>query len=134
MYAVFMLLTIFVNFCTQIMPHFVTQRAIYEARERQSKTYSWKVFILSNIVVELSWNSLVSVLIFFSWYYPIGLQHNASESGQVAERGGLMFLYILEFIVFAGTFTHMAIAGIETEDGAGAIINLLFSFSLVFCG
>jgi hypothetical protein len=45
-----------------------------------------------------------------------------------------MFLYILEFIIFAGTFTHMAIAGVETEDGAGAIINLLFSFSLVFCG
>ncbi|VUC22208.1 unnamed protein product [Clonostachys rosea] len=134
MYAVFMLLTIFVNFCTQIMPHFVTQRALYEARERQSKTYSWKVFILSNIIVELSWNSLVSVLIFFSWYYPIGLQQNAAEAGQVAERGGLMFLYILEFIVFAGTFTHMAIAGVETEDGAGAIINLLFSFSLVFCG
>ncbi|KAF2001388.1 ABC transporter-like protein [Amniculicola lignicola CBS 123094] len=134
LYAVFMLLTIFVNFCTQIMPHFVEQRALYEARERQSKTYSWKVFMLSNIVVEICWNALMAVLVFVSWYYPIGLRQNAAEAGQVAERGGLMFLFILVFMVYAGTFTHMAIAGVETADGAGAIINLLFSLSLIFCG
>lgn len=129
-----MLLTIFVNFCTQIMPHFVTQRALFEARERQSKTYSWQAFILTNIIVEIPWNALMAVLIFVSWYYPIGLYRNAVEADQVTERGGLMFLFLLLFMVFAGTFTHMAIAGVETEDGAGAIINLLFSLSLVFCG
>jgi ATP-binding cassette, subfamily G (WHITE), member 2, PDR len=116
------------------MPHFVEQRALYEARERQSKTYSWKVFMLSNIVVEICWNALMAVLVFVSWYYPIGLRQNAVEAGQVAERGGLMFLFILVFMVYAGTFTHMAIAGVETADGAGAIINLLFSLSLIFCG
>jgi len=40
----------------QIMPNFVTQRSLYEVRERPSKTYSWKVFILSNIVVEIPWS------------------------------------------------------------------------------
>lgn len=129
-----MLLTIFVNFCTQIIPHFVTQRALYEVRERQSKTYSWIVFILSNILVEIPWNSLVALLIFISWYYPIGLRQNAAEESQVAERGALMFLFILVFMIFAGTFTHMAIAGVETAEGARVIINLLFSLSLVFCG
>lgn len=38
------------------MPNFVVQRSLYEVRERPSKTYSWKVFILSNIVVEIPWS------------------------------------------------------------------------------
>ncbi|KAL8992955.1 MAG: hypothetical protein Q9188_007455, partial [Gyalolechia gomerana] len=134
LFAVFMLLTIFSNFCQQIMPHFVTQRALYEVRERPSKTYSWKVFILSNIVVEIPWNSLMAVLVFVGWYYPIGLRQNAVEAGQVAERGALMFLFILTFLIFAGTFTNMVVAGIETAEAAGNITNLLFSLSLIFCG
>jgi len=36
-------LTVFGQLCQQIMPHFVTQRSLYEIRERPSKTYSWKV-------------------------------------------------------------------------------------------
>jgi ATP-binding cassette, subfamily G (WHITE), member 2, PDR len=116
------------------MPHFVTQRALYEVRERPSKTYSWQVFILSNILVEIPWNSLMAVLVFVSWYYPIGLRQNAVEADQVAERGALMFLFTLTFMIFAGTFTHMAVAGVETAEGAATIINLLFSLSLIFCG
>lgn len=30
-------------------------RGLYEGRERPSKTYSWHVFLMSNIVVELPW-------------------------------------------------------------------------------
>ena len=44
MFAVFMLLTIFGNLVQQIMPLFVTQRDLYEARERQSRTYSWQEY------------------------------------------------------------------------------------------
>jgi len=47
------------------MPHFVTQRDLYEVRERPSKTYSWKVFILSNIIVEIPWNTLMAIIMFF---------------------------------------------------------------------
>lgn len=134
LFAVFLLLTIFSNFCQQIMPHFVTQRALYEVRERPSKTYSWTVFILSNILVEIPWNSVMAVLVFVGWYYPIGLRQNAVEAGQVAERGALMFLFILTFMIFAGTFTNMVLAGIESAEAAGNITNLLFSLSLIFCG
>ncbi|KAL8846348.1 MAG: hypothetical protein Q9221_008555 [Calogaya cf. arnoldii] len=134
MFAVFMLLTIFTNLCQQIMPHFVTQRALYEVRERPSKTYCWQVFMLSNILVEVPWNSLMAVFVFVGWYYPISLRQNAMEADQVAERGALMFLFILTFLIFAGTFTHMVIAGIESAESAGNITNLLFSLSLIFCG
>ncbi|KAI9744799.1 MAG: hypothetical protein M1818_001724 [Claussenomyces sp. TS43310] len=137
LFAVFMLLTIFGNLSQQIMPHFVTQRSLYEVRERPSKTYSWMVFMLSNIFVELPWNTLMAVLIFVSWYYPIGMYRNALNAiggSQLSERGGLMFLYVWEFLMFASTFTHMLIAGIESSETAGNIAQLMFSMCLIFCG
>jgi len=134
MFSIFMLFTIFGQLVQQIMPHFVTQRALYEARERPSKAYSWKAFMISNIVVELPWNSLMAVLIFFCWYYPIGLYRNAEPTGAVTERGGLMFLLIWEFLLFTSTFTTMVVAAIETAETAGNIAQLMFSLCLVFCG
>lgn len=129
-----MLMTIFGQLTQQIMPHFVTQRSLYEVRERPSKTYSWKAFMLSNIIVEIPWNSLMAVLIFFCFYYPIGLYRNAEPTDAVTERGGLMFLLILAFLLFTSTFTHMCIAAIETAENGGNIANLVFSLCLIFCG
>ena len=116
------------------MPHFVTQRSLYEVRERPSKTYSWKIFIISNIIVELPWNSLMAVLLFATYYWPIGMYRNAEAAGQFTERTGLMFLLIWSFLMFTSTFTDMVIAGIETAEAGGNIANLLFSLCLIFCG
>ncbi|RFU24398.1 hypothetical protein B7463_g11940, partial [Scytalidium lignicola] len=134
MFSIFMLFTIFGNLVQQIMPHFVTQRALYEVRERPSKTYSWKVFILTNIIVELPWNTLVAVILFVTIYYPIGMYKNAIPAHQENERGGLMFLFIWVFLMFTSTFTDMVIAGIEMAETAGNLANLLFSLTLIFCG
>lgn len=134
LFSIFMLLTIFGNLTQQIMPHFVTQRSLYEVRERPSKTYSWQVFMFSNILVELPWNTLVAAIIFFCWYYPIGYYKNAIDAGQLTERGGLMFLLVWCFLLFTSTFTHMVIAACETAEAGGNIANLLFSLSLIFCG
>jgi ATP-binding cassette subfamily G (WHITE) protein 2 (PDR) len=109
MFAVFMMMTVFGNLVQQIMPQFVTQRSLYEVRERPSKTYSWQSFIVANIFVEIPWNSLMAVLIYFCWYYPIGLFRNAEPTDAVTERGGLMFLLVLTFLLFTSTFTNMTI-------------------------
>lgn len=58
-----MFLTIFTQIVQQMMPEFVTQRTMYEARERPSKTYSWKAFIASAILVEVVWNSVSNCLL-----------------------------------------------------------------------
>lgn len=134
LFSIFMLLTVFGNLVQQIMPHFVTQRALYEVRERPSKTYSWKVFILSNIIVEIPWNALMGAIIFFCWYYPIGLYRNAEPTNAVTERGGLMFLFILTFMLFTSTFTDLVVAGIESAETAGNVAQLMFSLTLIFCG
>jgi ABC-type multidrug transport system permease subunit len=58
MFGVFVFLFVVIQLIIQIIPSFVTQRTLYEARERQSKTYSWQAFVLTNIVIELAWNTV----------------------------------------------------------------------------
>jgi ABC-type multidrug transport system permease subunit/ABC-type multidrug transport system ATPase subunit len=134
MFSIFMLMTIFGNLVQQIMPHFVTQRSLYEVRERPSKTYSWQAFMSANIIVELPWNTLMALLIFVCWYYPIGLYRNTYDTDSLHERGALMFLLIWTFLLFTSTFAHMMIAGIELAETGGNLANLLFSLCLIFCG
>lgn len=129
-----MLMTIFTNLVNQIMPHFVTQRSLYEVRERPSKAYSWVAFMLASICAELPWNTLMSFFMYFCWYYPIGLFRNAEPTGEVTERGLLLFLLLWSFMMFMSTFTHMIIAAIEIPEAGGNIAALLFSMSLLFCG
>jgi hypothetical protein len=134
MFAIFMLLIIFPNLVQLMMPYFVTQRALYEVRERPSKAYSWKAFMLASIVVEIPWNVLMALPAYFGWYYPIGLFRNGYPTNSVTERGGTMFLLILIFMLFASTFSSMVIAGIEQAETGGNIAQLLFSLCLIFNG
>ena len=129
-----MLLVLFSQLTQQIMPLFVTQRSLYEVRERPSKAYSWKAFMLSNILVELPWATLGAVVLFFCWYYPLGLYRNAAYTDAVTSRGATQFLFVWEFIVFSSTFAHLMIAGIPTAETASNLANVLFSLCLLFNG
>ncbi|KAM7208258.1 ABC-2 type transporter domain containing protein [Naviculisporaceae sp. PSN 640] len=134
MFSIFNLFTIFGQIIQQMLPQFILQRGLYEARERPSKVYSWQVFMLSQILVEIPWNCLMSVLIYVCWYYPLGLYRNAEAAGEMTERGLLVFLFILLFMVFAGTFATLVIAGQETAEAGGNLSDLLVNLSLIFCG
>lgn len=134
MFGLFMLLSIFGQLTQGIMPQFVTQRSLYEVRERPSKAYSWKVFMLSNIIGEVPWNMISASLLFFCWYYPIGLYNNAEPTHAVHERGALMWLLIVAFLMFTSSFAHMVIAGISSAETGGNIANLMFMMCLMFCG
>ncbi|TVY18623.1 ZEB2-regulated ABC transporter 1 [Lachnellula arida] len=133
-FSIFMLLTQSSNLVPQILPNFCIQRSLYERRERPAKTYSWKVFILSNILVELPWNTLMSFILFVSWYYPIGLYRNAEPSHAVVERGVTMFLLMWVYMMYTSTFAHMVQAGVELAGMAGNYANLLFILTLIFSG
>ena len=127
-FSVFMLTAIFSTLVQQIMPRFVLQRDLYEVRERPSKAYSWKAFIIANIFVEIPWQMLLGILAFASYYYPIYGRHQSSE------RQGLILLFCMQFFVFASTFAHMLIAALPDAETAGNIATLMFSLSLVFNG
>ena len=83
------------------MPRFVTQRSLYEVRERPSKAYSWAAFLIANIVVEIPWQTLLGILVYASYYFPVFGRHQASE------RQGLILLFCIQFFIFASTFAHV---------------------------
>ncbi|KAF6821985.1 ABC multidrug transporter [Colletotrichum musicola] len=134
MFGVFIFLTIFSQIVEQILPVFVSQRTMYESRERPSKAYSWKAFLMANVLVEMAWNSLIAVLCYVCWYYPIGLYRNAEYTNAVSSRGFTMFMLVWVFFIFAGTFAHMMIVAMPNAEIAGGIVNLLAIMMFTFNG
>lgn len=144
-----------------VIPNFVLQRTLYEARERPAKTYSWKVFMLASMVVEIPFNALAALILFVTVYYPIGLYRNAQVAGQMHERGFLFFFLLQIFLLYVrlnpnrsaahlsdlfysslptfaslqtSTFASFVIAGIESVETASNLGNLILYLSLIFCG
>ncbi|KAL4745768.1 hypothetical protein BDW72DRAFT_211010 [Aspergillus terricola var. indicus] len=125
LWAVFMLLILFINITEQIMPMFLPQRALYEARERPSKVYRWTTYLLSNILIELAWQTLMAVLLYFCWYYPVGFVQNTTTDDQ-AIRGFAVFLFLWVYLLFTSTMAHFAIFWIDLPETAGVLTSLLW--------
>ncbi|KAK0127964.1 hypothetical protein ONS96_007461 [Cadophora gregata f. sp. sojae] len=129
-FSIFMITTIFTTLVQQIMPRFILQRDLYEVRERPSKAYSWKAFLIANIIVEIPYQILLGILVFASYFYPIYTRGGIPDS----ERQGLILLLLVQFFVFASTFAHMMIAALPDAETAGNIATLMFSMCLTFNG
>ncbi|KUJ08928.1 ABC-transporter [Mollisia scopiformis] len=129
-FSIFMITTIFTTLVQQIMPRFILQRDLYEVRERPSKAYSWKAFLMANIIVEIPYQILLGIMVFASYYYPIYTSGGIPSS----ERQGLILLLIIQFFVFTSTFAHMLIAALPDAETAGNIGTLMFSLILTFNG
>ncbi|KAJ4135001.1 Multidrug resistance protein [Fusarium equiseti] len=134
MFGILIFLTIFTQVVQQMLPDYVAQRTMYEARERPSKTYSWKAFMVSTVLVELAWNSLMAVLSFICWYFPTGMYRNGYETDATHSRNVTVFLFVWMFFMFTSTFAHMIIAGFDTAEVAGGLVTLLMIMMFSFCG
>ncbi|ODV97159.1 hypothetical protein PACTADRAFT_32646 [Pachysolen tannophilus NRRL Y-2460] len=134
MFSIFMFLVTFNTLNHQMLPNYVSQRDLYEARERPSKTFSWLAFICAQITVEIPWQILCGTIAFFCYYYPVGLYNNASTTQELHERGALFWLLSVAFYVFTMTFGQACIAGIEISDNAANIAMVSFTMCLLFCG
>ncbi|OJJ48676.1 hypothetical protein ASPZODRAFT_61558 [Penicilliopsis zonata CBS 506.65] len=128
LFSTFMLTSIFSTLVQQIMPKFVTQRSLYEVRERPSKAYSWAAFLIANIVVEIPYQIMLGLVVWASYYYPV---YGADQS---SERQGLVLLFIMQFFVFASTFAELVIASLPDAETGGTIATLAFSLVLTFNG
>ncbi|KAK7407843.1 hypothetical protein QQX98_010014 [Neonectria punicea] len=127
LFGVFMISTIFTTLVGQIQPLFVTQRELYEVRERPSKAYSWKAFVIANIFVEVPYQIVAGILLFACVYYPVA-------GVQSSDRQVLVLLFIIQFLLYASTMAHMTIAALPDTQSASGIVTLLFMMSLLFCG
>ncbi|GKT60665.1 ABC-2 type transporter [Colletotrichum tofieldiae] len=133
-FGVFVFLTIFSQLVDQILPVFVSQRTMYEARERPSKSYSWLAFLGANMFVEATWNSIMSIFSFILWYFPLGLYRNARQTGAEHSRATTIFLFVWAFFIFTSSFAHLIIAGLDSHEVAGAIVGLFSIMMFSFCG
>jgi ATP-binding cassette subfamily G (WHITE) protein 2 (PDR) len=127
-FSVFMLTTIFSSLVQQIQPLFITQRSLYESRERPSKAYSWIAFMIANIVVEIPYGIIAGILTFATFYYPVV---GASQS---SERQGLVLLFCVQLLIYTSTFANMTIAALPNAETASGLVSLLTLMSILFNG
>lgn len=113
---------------SRIMPKFIGRRALYELRERPSRTYSWKVFIFSQIIVELPWQALLGICTWASFYFSV------YGGNQDPERQGLVFLFVLQFFFFASSFAHLVAAAVPSPVLGSMLALFMFVLSLLSNG
>lgn len=134
MYSIFLFTVLIIPLVHQYLPHYVFQRDLYEVRERPARTFSWVSFVLAQITAEIPWNVVAGTLAFFCYYYPVGLDSNASYSDQTASRGALYWFLCVLLVIYGTTLGQMCISFIDLEDNAAFLVGLLFSILLAFCG
>ncbi|KAJ5178709.1 hypothetical protein N7492_001919 [Penicillium capsulatum] len=128
LFSVFLLCTIFNTLVNQIMPKFVAQRSLYEVRERPSRTYSWKVFILSQILVEAPWQVCMGLCSWASFYWSV------FGPNQSSDRRVLVMLFIVQFFIYAGSMAQFVVASVPDSSLAALLATLMFGLSFIFNG
>ncbi|OOF97272.1 hypothetical protein ASPCADRAFT_143557 [Aspergillus carbonarius ITEM 5010] len=128
LFSVFLLCTVFTSLVNQIMPKFVVQRALYEVRERPSRVYSWKVFILSQVLVEVPFQILLGVCSWACFYWAV------IGTDQDAERRALVLLFIIQFFLYASSMAQLVISALPGAPLAAMCATLMFAFSFIFNG
>jgi ATP-binding cassette subfamily G (WHITE) protein 2 (PDR) len=116
-----------------LIPKLVERRDMYEAVERQSKTYNWKLPISANMLADIPWQFLLSIDIFLVWYYPVGL-FNQGDSDSEHELGALMFLCVFAFMMFSNSFSALAAVEFGNAQMVVEITQLLYYLILISCG
>lgn len=134
LFSIFLISQLFSILSMLIIPRFVHGRVVFEARERNSKIYSWVAFVTASIIIEVAWLTLISAVIFVCWYYPTGMQRDGDLTFGTTERGGLTFLLIWLFCLWATTLSQAFAAGIDNPETAIQMATLCFWLCLVFCG
>lgn len=110
------------------MPRFVTQRSLFEVRERPSRVYTWKAFLLANILVEIPYQIILGVIAWACIYWPVFGLH------QTPLQRGLFVIYSVQFYIFTSTFAHLIISALPDAETGGHIATTLFSLMLTFNG
>lgn len=127
-FGIYMLNSTFSTVVNQVMSRFLPQRALFEMRESPSRMYSWLVFVLSHVIVEIPLQIILGVVVWACWYFPI------FGAGQSSSSQGLMLVFTVQFMVFASTWAQMLIFCLPSLETAGSLSTILFTMTLQFNG
>lgn len=86
-----------------LQPRFAAFRDIFVYREKASRSYSWIIFVVSTIIVELPFTLITALVYWLLWYYPAGLQQDAAHAGYSLLCYWLLHVFIvsLSFLIVA---------------------------------
>ncbi|CAI5759590.1 unnamed protein product [Candida verbasci] len=134
MLSIFMIFVVMTTLAQQYVPLFVSQRDLYEARERPSKAFSWIAFIASQITAEVPYQIVAAAISYFVWYYPVGMYRNATSSTDVHNRGALMWFVMTLMFIYSSTLAQLCISFNQIAENAANGISILITICLTFCG
>ena len=127
LFSVFMTLTISPPLIQQLQPKFIAFRGLYQAREANSKIYSWFAVILGAVLVELPYSIFAGSVYFNCWYW--GVFHN--KNSFVA---GYTWMMIMLFEVYYVSFGQAVASFAANELFASLLVPVFFLFIVSFCG
>lgn len=133
-FSVFLVFIVHTSLVQLIMPRFLESRFQYEFMERPSRTYSWFIFVMANVVSELPSQFVLAVIEFVIWYYPLGMWKNALATDSLNQRGGFVFLLTWSYFIFSSTFSQMMVTIMPDAATGINIAALFYSLALLFCG
>jgi ATP-binding cassette subfamily G (WHITE) protein 2 (SNQ2) len=93
MFTCFLILMLVPEFMNATSMRFIANRDIWESREYPSRIYGWVAFTLAQILSELPYAFLGSVVFFLLFYFPVGLP--------LGLPAAYTFLMVLFFHLFA---------------------------------
>ena len=112
MFSVFLVILISAISINGTVPKFFMNRMIWEARELPSRIYGWQAFATAQILCEIPYAILASVVYFLVWYFPVGFPVRASISGYVYLMWLLFNLFVSSWgswiAAFAPSYTVIA--------------------------
>ncbi|THH03170.1 hypothetical protein EW145_g6471 [Phellinidium pouzarii] len=126
LFAVNMLTFVCIPVAIPLQAVFVGARRVYGVRERHSHMYSWTALLASQILVELPWNIISSVLVFSSWYWTVGFETSRAPYA--------VLMLVLVFPVYYTTFAQVVASVCPTAETASLLFVVLFSFVAMFNG
>jgi ABC-type multidrug transport system permease subunit len=100
---------------------------LYQVQERPSKTYAWPAFLIAQILAEIPYQIFLGILIFAIWHYTV-------LGVQTAEQEGLILLFFVALLLWAGTLAQLVISAVPNSEAAAMLATVMFSLSLLFSG
>ena len=111
----------------QVEPRFVMLRDVFTHREKASSTYSWFVFVVSAILIELPYAFVTSLVYWLLWYFPVGYFYDSS-------RAGYSFVMYELFAVFATSLAQLCAAIMPDLSATFMANGFFFMYCNTFAG
>ena len=128
LFSVFMTLTISPPLIQQLQPKFLGFRQVFQARERNSKIYSWFAFVFGAIAVEIPYSIVAGTVYMMCWWWgSVGWRRSGFDTGYT-------WLMLMLFELFYVGFGQAIAAFSPNELLASLLVPAFFLFVVSFCG